>query len=436
MRWLGGVLLALGGLALTQALQAAPADDIKALVEKGDARGAYELGSKYPDQLGNPAFDFYFGVAAIDSGRAGEGVLALERYLLNFPGNVEARLELARGYFILGEDARAREEFEEVSKLKPPAVVQARIDRFMDALRARESRFRTTANLFVEFGLGYDSNANGGVNSAAITLAGAPFTVAEAGVAQSATFTNLAAGGQVTHPIAPGVALFGELSFDTKMHHSDFESQFDLRSIGANGGMTVLQEKNLFRATALYSHLDLDYRQLRDVLGIAGEWQHQYDEFQIVSASLLYADLDYKGDNNARDATLTQLGLGYRRAFVGPWQPLLNVSANLGQEDNRRGRDDFARDIYGVRAALSGSPAPKWSASGGVFYQLSDYKALDLTGSTRKDKYYGVDFSVGYALRKDLSLRGELLLSRNDSNIALYEYDRGVFTVKLRYEFK
>ena len=35
----------------------------------------------------------------------GEGALAIERYLLNFPDNPSARLQLARGYFGMGDDA-------------------------------------------------------------------------------------------------------------------------------------------------------------------------------------------------------------------------------------------------------------------------------------------------------------------------------------------
>src|SRR6188768_2413675 len=125
MRLFRGLYLVVCGLAfaLSQAVIAAPADDIKVLVDKGDAKGAYELGKKHPEELGNSLFDFYFGVAAIDSGHAGEGVLALERYVVNFPDNFNARLELARGYFVMGDDQRARDEFNEVLKAKPPAAV-------------------------------------------------------------------------------------------------------------------------------------------------------------------------------------------------------------------------------------------------------------------------------------------------------------------------
>src|SRR3954470_19677192 len=132
-------------LGLPLAAAAAPADEIKALSEQGKAAEAYALGKKYPEELGNPAFDFFYGVAAIDAGHAGEGVLALERYIANFPDNQAARLELARGYYVLGDDARAREEFDTVLKTNPPVTVQANVQRFMDAIRARESRYQTTA---------------------------------------------------------------------------------------------------------------------------------------------------------------------------------------------------------------------------------------------------------------------------------------------------
>jgi hypothetical protein len=425
------------GLAVAEGLLAAPSDEMKALLERGDARAAYEHGRKYPDQLGDPAFDFYFGVAAINAGHAGEGVLALERYLLNFPENTHARLELARGYFVLGEDARAREEFEAVTRLKPPPAVQAGIDRFLDAIRSRESRFRTTANLFVEVGLGYDSNVNGGVGSANVVLpAFGLVTVTQAGVEQSATFTHLAAGGQITHPVAPGWSVFGGLGAESKLNHGSFESQFDLLTLAASGGVTLLRENDLYRLGALYTTLDVDNEDFRDITGAVAEWQRQLDEFQMFNVALQYGVLDYKGGNDVRDSHLYQLAFGYRRAFIAPWQPLLTVNLYLGQEDNRRDRDDLSRDLYGFRASVAGSPAPRWAASAGAFYQLSDYREPDpLLGLARRDTYYGLDLAVSYSLIRNLSLRGEFLLSRNDSNIALFEYDRNLVAVKLRYDF-
>ena len=223
---------------------------------------------------------------------------------------------------------------------------------------------------------------------------------------------------------------------ESKLGHGDFESQFDLLTLAANGGATLLRENDLYRLGAYYAKLDVDNASFRDIIGIAAEWQRQLDEFQSLSAALQYGDLDYKGDNDVRDSRLYQLALGYRRAYIKPWQPLLSVNLYLGQEGNQRDRDDMSRTLYGFRASLAGSPAPKWAASVGGFYQLSDYRDPDpQLGTTRRDSYYGLDLTVSYAVRRNLSLRGELLLSRNDSNIALFEYDRNVVALKLRYDF-
>lgn len=51
--------------------------EMEAMYEAGRPEAAYELGrSHLLEAEGDPAFDFYYGVAAIDSGFAGEGGFA------------------------------------------------------------------------------------------------------------------------------------------------------------------------------------------------------------------------------------------------------------------------------------------------------------------------------------------------------------------------
>ena len=436
MRLLRDLSLVLCGLSLVQALHAAPADDIKALLEKGKSAAAYELARKYPGELGNAAFDFYFGVAAVDSGRAGEGVLALERYLVNFPGNNQARLELARGYFILGEYTRAREEFGEVLKSAPPPGVQANIERYLDAIRSRESAYLTTAVAFIEFGIGYDSNINGGVSNASVNLPNFGLvTVAAGGVKIGSAFGQLAGGVNVVHPVSPGIAVYASASADARVH--DVHTELDQGNLGISAGASILRDQDLFRATLSFNTFEVDNSRFREVVGVAGEWIRQLDELQSISAFVQYAALDYAGNNDARDSRLSGAGGGYRRAFIGPGRPLLALSGSFSREDNQRNREELGRDIASLRASVSVTPAPKWAFNLGGSYQRSNYAAQDpLFALTRRDSYYGLDASLGYGLTRSLSLRGELLASRNQSNIALFEYRREVAAVKLRYDIK
>lgn len=438
MKYWGKAAIGLWLLAASGLSYAAPAEEVKALLDKGDAAGAYALGKKHPDQLGNAIFDFYFGIAAIDSGRAGEGVLALERYVVNFPDNVQARLELARGYFVMGDDQRAREEFNGVLNTKPPAAVVANIERFLDALRSRESAYRTTAGLFVEVGYGYDSNANGGVSSANINLpVFGNVVVGQAGVKTHSSFNWLAIGGQLSHPVAPGLAVFAGGQVDGKFNNAGEAQQFDQGNIAVSGGVSYFKDRNFYRLTASRSEVSVDYTRFRTVNSLSGEWLHQLDELQTISPFVQFAQFAYTGSNKPRDADFLAAGIGYRKAFIGKWQPLLTLSVNAGNEHNTEGRPDLGRELHGGRVALAITPAPKWALSVGSTYQKSRYDGPDvLLGTVRRDDYYAADVTASYAYTRNLSLRAELLASRNDSNLELYEYRRDMLTFKVRYDFK
>jgi hypothetical protein len=429
------VLAGIAAAAFASVLRAAPADDIKALVEQKNPAAAYELGKQNPDQIGLPVFDFYFGVAAIDSGHAGEGVLALERYVVNFPDNLEARLELARGYFVLGEDARASEEFNNVLKANPPPNVAANIERFQSALRSRESAYQTTSQVYAELGYGHDTNVSGGVSSPGINLpVFGNVTVGQNGVKAPSDFTWLALGGNITYPISPGLVAFASGQVDGKFNNS--ASQFNQNNLSLNGGLTYLKDKNLFRVTASHADVEVDHARFRAVDGISGELNHQLDEFQSLGPFIQMARLSYTGDNQPRDSDFRILGMNYRKAFIGDYQPLFTATANFGNELNIKNRPDLGRDIYGGRVGIAVTPAPSWGLSLGATYQKSRYQGPDvLLLTTRMDDYYALDAVASYAFSRNLSVRGEVTLSNNKSNLALYEYRRDIYAVKLRYEF-
>jgi hypothetical protein len=434
-------LLAAGAAILALACHAAfaaPADDMRVLLEQGRAADAYALGRKHPEELGKPEFDFYYGVAAVDTGHAGEGVLALERYIIRFPDNDRARLELARGYFVLGEMVRAREEFDVVARKNPPPSVQATIDRFMDSIRAQETRYSTTATGYIEIGGGYDSNVNSGVGDPIISVPTlGTVQLAQAGVKSGSRFLHLGVGGQFSYPVAPGVSLLGGASYEGKMHDDRFDRQFDQYGLNAYGGVSYIKDKDLYRATLSLSTLYVDYNRFRDVTALGAEWHRQFDEFNTGSVFGQYARLEYPG-SPVRDADFYGMGVGWRRAFVGAMQPVFQVQALYGQERNdfSPARNDLSRDIYTLRGGLALTPAPQWGLSAGLAYTKSRFKENDpIFAATRDDDYYGLELGVSYRLSKQMTLRGDYQRSVNDSNLTLYEYKRDVFTLRARYEF-
>lgn len=421
--------------------QTAPADQLRILVEQGRSAEAHALGTKHPDELGKPEFDFYFGIAAIDSGHAGDGVLALERYVVQFPANDRARLELARGYFVLGEMLRAREEFEAVARRNPPPPVQATIDRFLDSIRAQESRYTTTTGLWLELGAGHDSNVNSGVGNGLITIpafGNLQLQLAQAGVRSGDKFLSIAGGAHASVPVAPGVAIQGGLQFDGKFQSTAFDRQFDQTNLAAFGGVSVIKDRDLFRANVSYSTMEVDYTRFRHVAALGGEWHRQLDERNTVSGFLQYARLDYPS-SPVRDADFYAIGTGWRHTIQHRLQPILQLQALAGREKNDFSpeRRDLSRDLVTLRAGVSLTPAPKWGLSAGANYTKSRFKGPDaLFNATRDDDFVGLDAAISYRWSKKLTVKGEYAYTDNRSNLALYQYDRSVIAVKVRYEFR
>jgi tetratricopeptide (TPR) repeat protein len=424
-------------IGVTRFALAAPADEVRALLDQGRARDAYELARRHPDEFGKPEFDFYYGIAAVDAGHAGEGVLALERYIVLFPDNDRARLELARAYYVLGELLRAREEFDAVSRRKPPAEVLATIDRFMDSIRAQETRYRTSASFYLEIGGGYDSNVNSGVGNPVIAVPTLGVVqIAQVGARSGDSFLHLATGAQFSHPLAAGVALIAGGSAEGKLHHDTFDQQFDQVSAVAYGGVSYLKERDLVRGTFALSSLYVDYDRFRNAGTLGIEWHHQLDEFNSASVFGQYARLAYPA-SPSRDSHFHGLGAGWRRALLGRMQPVFQVQAVFGQEtnDDEPRRLDLSRDLYTLRGGLSLTPAARWGVSLGLSYTKSRFDGVDgLFLVRREDGYSGVELGASYRLTRQLSLRADYLYSENRSNIPLYQYSRDVITMRARYD--
>lgn len=388
------------------------------------------------DRVAFPEADLWCGIAAVDMGRAAEGVLALERYVLRFPDDVRARLELARAYFYAGDDVAARRSFETVRAAEPPADVRAGIDRYLEALSAREAGYRTRVFGYVEAGGGYDSNVNAGVAQADIALPVlGPVTVASFGVERGAGFGWLAGSVQLNHPVAPGVSVFGGLVANGQFNAG--ESEFDIAQGALTLGANWQRGQHSLFGSYVHGELGVGRDRYRSSDGVVLEWRYAASELLTTSVTPQVARLSYAGANGVRDSDFYALGLASRRIWLVNWQPVLNLSAIAGRESNRNDRPDLGRDVYGASADLTISPAPEWAVNAAFSFQRSTYiGSIPLLAFTRNDDNYAASVGAIYFFSRTLSGRVEAQYFQNDSNLSLYEYERYVVAAKLRYDFK
>lgn len=416
-------------------LSAASPLDLKALLDQGRAEEAYRLGRASADRLGDPAFDYAFGVAAIAAGKAGEGVMALERFMLNHPDHDAARVELARGYFVLGDEARAREEFEAALARKPAPAVVAVIEEYLAAIREREAKYRPTAMAYFMLGAGHDSNPRAGVDNPEITLpVFGPVTVVDSGVQRSDRMHEAGAGFRLTAPFSPRVTAFAAGSAEASRHPEIGE--FDQATFAGTIGAAGRRDRWAWRGAASTSYQKLGGEPYRRVRGLSFDASWIPDGANAFSGGIQGGRFIHDGANAVRDSDFLSVAAGWRRLMPGPWRPEFEVAGNAGREKNRReARQDLSRDLLGARLSGRVSPWRAWTLGAGVSYLRSDYLDPDLAlQTTREDRYLAGELSVEWRFAPSLSARAEILFARNRANIELYEYARHTAALRLRYE--
>ena len=191
---------------------------------------------------------FLTGLAAIEASRKpgtpesdqeallDEAVGSLRAILIDRPGLVRVRLELARAFFLKGEDSLARGHFERVLAGKQPAPVVAKVQRFLAEIRARR---RWT--MYLGGAMSPDSNIGGGSDERIIYINDLPFRRDAEELTTSGIGVSVWTGGEYQHPLGDRLRLRlgGDLS------RQDYGgSNFDQTSLSVHAGPRWLVNKD------------------------------------------------------------------------------------------------------------------------------------------------------------------------------------------------
>ena len=126
-----------------------------------------------------------------------EAIAALRAILVDRPHLTRVRLELARAFFLRGDDDLSRQHFERALASEPPAAMAVNIRRFLRSIRARR-RWSGHFSLGVE----QNDNINSGPDSETIYLFDLPFTLDKESRPRAETGLSLATGGEYQYPLS------------------------------------------------------------------------------------------------------------------------------------------------------------------------------------------------------------------------------------------
>ena len=294
-------------------------DKAKGLLAQQNPKAAFELLMPLQSQrAGEVEYDYLLGIAALDAGDAQQAVFALERVLAVNPNYLQARAEIARAYFVLGERDSARREFEAVKAAGGAIPPEAResIDRYLSALAPQQTEFKA----YIELALGYDSNTNSATSRSTIAIPlfnGVISQLNPLGVRQGAWFGGVSAGASVSHPVSDQVALIGALAYGGKFNQ-EYANNFDTGQVDLSAGARLGQGDDQILAIAQVQRFWVDNQTYRNSLGGTAQWLHNFSPAQQITVFGQYAALRFPDQPPERRQPVdrrTRLLAGLRRAL-------------------------------------------------------------------------------------------------------------------------
>jgi hypothetical protein len=421
------------------------------LVKAGKSRQAYELALEHRGRLeGRPGFDLYYGIAAVDAGHVSEGVLALERVLAHHPDHGRARVELARGHFLLGDNRRARRQFRRVLANDPPQAVREKVRRFLAALQARERAVRVGISGGVEIGVGYDSNVNVAPDEERIDIYGGLGTVrlqdesretADAVVSTAADLAvgiplsahwRIRVGANARQRTAVSNELFdqdqGTARAGIGYRGRNLSARLDLNGTRSYVGERAAGLRNGYFGGEPYMNL----------VALRGHVGYGFGNGASLSTFGQAARQRYPGQA-VRDARLLVGGVGGGYAMALPGRPRLKLTLLGGRqkasEDSTTAEALAGKRIQGGQLGLRLHPAARWRVRARFQVRQTRYGAEHfLFQERRRDNRFRANLEGRWQCADHWSLTARLAQSRNDSSIPLYAYDRTRALLITRYE--
>jgi len=427
------LILLLGGP--TTAFADQVLDQAKKLLEGRKAREAYQLLAPLQSQrAGEVEYDYLLGIAALDAGDAQQAVFALERVLAISPNNLQARAEIARAYFVLGEKENARREFQTVSESKTvPEAARATVDKYLTLLSPQQ----TFLNAYLEASVGYDSNVNSATSNDLIAipaLGGVIGQLNPLGTQLPAGFAGVGGGASLSHALNKEWWLLGNASYAGKFNFD--HTEFNTGTVDASAGLRWNKGPDALVALGQYQSFAVDNTQYRVSYGGTAQWLHNLTARQQLTVYGQYATLRYP-DQSPRNARRAVGGLAYSQAFEGPLLPVAFISGYGGDEHASDSAFSYLGfKPYGVRLGGQLTLRSNVFGFGSFGYEYRSYSGTEpLFLTDRRDNQYDVIVGLNYVFAPKWTLRPQIGYTRVLSNIELNSYNRTVASVALRRDF-
>ena len=347
-----------------------------------------------------------------------EAIAAFRTMLIDRPDLVRVRLELARAFFLKGEDTLSRRHFERVLAGTPPSAVAANVRRFLSEIRARRRW-----SMHLGAAVAPDTNIGGTSEERIIYIHGLPFRRDVEDLTTSGVGVSVWTGGEYQYPLGDRLRLRAGADTSRREHSGD---KFDQLVVSGHAGPRWLAGKNtevslLASARRRWTANEPNH----DDLGLRAEAGHRFTRRVTANARASWHDRRYR-TRTSLDGPVVDLSLG------GAWviTPTLRADAAAGYGRERPETERYRHTRRWVRAGVTvalprgftvgGSGQLGWTA-----YQ-GNWSPFTPGGVPREDRTRSLRVSVHNRAFTILGFSPQISLVNEvrTTNAQLYDYKR------------
>ncbi len=392
----------------------------KQLVLSNRYDDAFKLLQPHELQLaGNSDYDYLYGTAAVDSGRADLAIFALERVLAEKPNFAGARLELARAYFDIGDNETARYHFDYLQGQNPPANVQAAITSYLRAIDRVAGAYRPIHLPHFAAGFGYDTNANASTDVEQFL----GFILDGNNVETDSSYYFARLGDYYSRPLSPELKLV--LTGAVGQRNYPDASFVNSTDVNANAGLewNFGDTKITPSLGAAFNWLDGDGNLDRYTFDVAAS--HSLTDDWKLLGGVTAAAWRFTDDLEIRDTDVYNARAGFEHYLDPATGSVISLMGMVGTDDTTDSDSPFDNDRWAVAFAGSRVIARGMLLSLNAGFKNTDFNGV-FFGDQRDDDQWNASLSLHLF---DWPSQGWRVISQVgytevDSTIDLYTFDR------------
>lgn len=419
----------------------------KLLAESNPKQAYMELIGIQGKMAGVPEYDYLLGVAALDSGRYDDAVIAFERVLASNPAHAGAQMDLARAYFAMGSFDLAESALRKLKASNPPPAAQQAINQYLDAIEMRRRGIEPGWTGYAEVSLGFDSNLTGVPGDfGAASVQSFNLSVEPTGnaIKRDAAYLEAIAGLEYAHPVGGGWSLFAGGGARGRAYHQ--ESDFNILAGDVRAGAAHNSGRQQWRLFGSYQ----DYSQegaapgdpmptndRRTGTGTA-DWRYGIDARNQIGATLQYSQVRFP-TNSIDDFDQVYVGASWAKTFEGKGVPLLYLTGFFTDDEAKNTFDDGVTDksknLAGARSYFQYALSPKlqvFNALGFIYRKDKDAYARSTTVEKGKDKFGEFLLGLTWQFQERCAVRAQWSYTQNESNIDIYDFNRNEVSTAVR----